>query len=501
MAITESPRASLSPSLRRSIAAFLCTALIAPAFALDFNPGVQVIGIYSDNIRLQRENPVDDIVLSVAPTIGIQHYGQKVILEADYLYQWIFYEDAAEGKANFGNGSAALGLELVDERFFIDSFVSQSQTYVDPLGPIPNTNTQLVTNRADLLNLQTTPRLVLPIFSATLDTAGTLGRIDFDDPTLQDADYLRTNSTLGTAATEPGITWSVKHLFTRFEYELPPVANRQELRLELGYNIGSWGVFGQVGKESPFVDPTDSSLTDRIWQLGLRYQLARTSFRAFIGERSFGDTYGLRLTQDLSRGFIAIDYQEQPTRTEQIFAARPNPDLDPLDPAIPPLPDQGVDINQPGIGSVFVQKRLSATWTQTFNKNDFSFLLFNERREDEILQDGSLQPNDVNSTGARLNWKYRLGRRTELLAELAYSQRRVKQQSATLKDDFITAIGSIQRALSRKINATLYYAFRERDGNISSGAYFRANEVGLTLTANFGSATQRPPEARDIGYR
>ena len=493
---------SQRPGSAAWLIAALAGCLCAPASALDFDPRVTLAAIYSDNIGLAAVDPQDDVVLSASPGIGIFHYGQRVTLEADYAYQWFRYRDASDTSSSFGVGDVFLGLELVPDVFFWDSFASQTQTYKDPLVAIPNTNADLTSNRADIMTLSTTPRLILPIYSAIFDTQWTVGLFDYDDPDLQDADYVSGISTFQSEPDVPGIFWAIDHSYTRFEYDLPPVAKRQELTLELGYNLANFSVFARGGKESPFNDPTDDSLTDNIWIGGVRYSGARTAIEAYAGDRSFGSTYGASLTRNINRGLLAFRYDELPFRSEQIFDARGRRSVaafTPVDPLIPEAPDRVTDINAPGRGSIFVRKQATANFSKYTNRNNFALLVFWERRVDEILQDGTEAPGETSTTGFQFNWTYNVGRRTTTGAVFNFTDRTLDEPGNKRGDEFTRAQVFLGRQLGNTVNARIYYEFRERDGDISMAANFKANEVGITFTAECGQPAQRPVDARNRG--
>lgn len=505
MATRDEPAGRARRAGLRSAALILALGLPSAAVSLDFVPRADLSAIWSDNINISAEDPLSDTVLAAIPGISVFHYGQRAVLEADYEQQWFFYNEAAEGDASFGNGAAALGLEVIPGRFFIDSFAAKSQTYRDPLLAIPSGNVQITRNRADATSLETTPRLVVPVLGLMLDSAWTLGSIEFDEPDLLGADFVEGLTTLSTRqAGSGGLNARVTHVFTRFEYELPPIAERQELRLRLGYDFGAWGVFSEVGRESPFDNPFTADLEDRIVLFGVRYGGPRTTFEAFGGTRSFGDTFAIDFSRNIMRGVMQLSYSEQPFRAVQIFGRRTQTSIrggPAPDPDIPPLLDVPVDINQPGAGSIFVRRLLQAGWSQSFNNGDVSLLLFQEERDDEIQADGTPQSQSIEGRGVDLRLNYFLGRRTTMRLDASYMNRRV-ESPGTSRDDRGVRFGvSAIRSIGESTSILVYYTYLERDGNISAAALFESNEIGITLSTRFGRSLERPEGVRDLGFR
>lgn len=484
--------------------AFALLALPSAVTALEFAPRADVSAIWSDNINLSNENPLSDTAIAAIPGIGVYHYGQRVIVEADYEQQWFYYNKAAEGSASFGNGAAALGLEVIPDRFFVDSFASLTQTYRDPLIAIPASNLQITRNRSDVQSIETTPRIIVPVLGLDLDSAWTVGIVEFEEEDLQDADFVEGLTTLSTRPNSRGLNARLTHAYTRFEYELPPIAKRQELRLRLGYGFGAWGVFTEIGRESPFDNPFTADLEDRIALFGVRYGGPRATLELFGGKRSFGDTYNVTFTRDIMRGRLQLTYNEQPFRSVQIFGRRTQPTVNPIpggDPAIPELPDTPTDINQPGVGSIFVRRLFQAGWTQSLKDGNVALLLFQEQRDDEILADGTPQSADIEGRGVELRLNYFLGRRTDVRVNASYMNRRVDSGGGERQDRGIQFRLTLARALGRFVSGQVYYSYIERDGNLSAAALFESNEIGITLSTRFGRTDERPEGYRNLGFR
>ncbi len=136
--------------------------LISPVQALEFDPGVRVTGIYSDNIFLDPDNELSDFVAVLAPGIGIFHNSDRIDLEVDYLYEYLWYNDL-DSTADFHNGDARLDLGIIPQRLLLESFASISQVAIDPTQPIPRTSIALSNNRTDLISLETAPHWIQPI--------------------------------------------------------------------------------------------------------------------------------------------------------------------------------------------------------------------------------------------------------------------------------------------------------------------------------------------------
>ncbi len=471
--------------------------------AFEFSPSIRLSAAYSDNIFLASQDEESDFIGIVAPSINVTHRSDRVALDADYLWEWLWYDDA-NTTSDFSHGDADLVLTLLPERFLLESHASINQIAVDPNRPIPRTSIPLTSNRTDLVVLETSPHWIQPIGRMLLDSRVTFGRYDYDDDELVGTDFMYA-TTRFRGPEENRINWSINHEYGRFDYEGSPiVAKNQTASFELSYTFNEFAVFGVIGKESSFRDVQDASLEDTIWQTGLRRRTARSQFEAFYGERSFGKTWGASYDHEINNGLLSISYSEEPSRTEDIYRrARPRPgrlpDLTPLDElTLEPAPELLPDIDQPGTGVRFVRKLFNTEFTKDFGRNHFGWIVFLEKRKDGVLLDNGLQLSDSEQIGTRFNWRYDIGARTELRLDTSYRNREIKTSGGgnDSDDDFINARLGIARGIGSKTEVSAYISRTQKDAKLQASSDYTANEIGVNFIRDFGAASTHTRQRR-----
>ena len=387
---------------RRGLRALLTIMLGAgmgqTAGAFEIEPFVGAGLIYSDNITLQPDGAEEgDFAMQIMPGLRLSAETSRVKLDADANLQFIFYADNSDSNATFSNGSGSLDLVLIPEHLFLDTFAGISQTPVDPTQPLANSNIPITTNRTDRKLLQTNPRWESIVFNNELNLSYTIGKIDYNDPNLQDSEFQIFDSSYGSQDKVQGLGWAVNHYLAIYEYNLPPKGQYQTVALNVDYAFGNGlKLLGMYGLESDFLDYASKDLTDDMWSAGFNVVTEVIELSALVGDRSYGSTaffdFRWNLTDD---GFAYVSYSENPATTESIARQRENPD-DPNIPETPPV------IDDPGTGNAFINKRFQATLEPVFLAQRIVRLtgFYLEEQSDFVTQDDSLPPDDREQYGS-----------------------------------------------------------------------------------------------------
>lgn len=466
--------------------------------AIEFDPGVRVSGIYSDNIFLSPNDPTSDFVLVAAPGLGIYHESPRVQLNVDYLWEWLLYNDQ-DTTADFHNGVALLDLALVPDRLTLDSAFSISQTAVDPTVPIPRNSVPLTANRVDVVNLETAPRWTQPLGTTLLDARVAFGTFLYDDPELFDTEYVVTDTTYQSNREDGGFQWGLSHQFSQYEYDggsgVESVPARNQVAFaELGYGFEQITIFGAYGLESSYFDIESSSLEETFWRAGVRRETSTDSFEAFIGERAFGRTWGVSYNRESQSQSISISFSQAPSTNESVLRnARPRPGRPPPDAPLPPeVPDIPPDINIPGDGQRFVRSLLDGRYSRRFNRSTFGIRAFWDEREQGVFLDETPQTTDTRQVGFTFNWDLELGAKTSLRTIAGYRNLEAKSESGPSRDDNeVNAVVTLERMLGRRTQASVYYSYRSRDDGLNPQSEFSANTVGINLNREFGNPSDR----------
>jgi len=470
--------------------AIVCLALSAviptPVAAMDIEPRITAHGIYSDNISLDGPGlETESWVGMLEPGIKITHASSRVALDVDYRAQFIWYEEPDGADQTLHLGKAGLDLELLQDRFFLESFYDRSQIQIDPEQPISSTNIPFIINRTDRSLIQTAPHWRSPVFGQILDVRYTVGRFDYDDPLTQDTKFQVADTSLASPEADTGLGWRLNHRYLRFEYDTPPDSKAQELVLTLDYALNpEFSLVGSYGRESEFGNYTSSKLDDAIWSAGFESSGTRTDLSASVGERSFGRTFSLSLVRRIGRnGEFTATFSQAPRTSESAYRERTiNRDSELTNaPLLPTVPS---DIDRPGTGFVYVERFAQAGFSRAFNRNTLTLLVYYEKQSDfQARGTNPTIPGNQSQLGTILRWAMVLGPKTQLDTELTWVDRSFAGNDDI--DDTYGGIMRLRRELGRRTSLEGYYRRSERTGAVNRAFDYTENQVGISVTRSF----------------
>jgi hypothetical protein len=442
--------------------------------AIEIEPTIGAGLVYTDNLYLASEDDeISEIVAQILPGLGIIHEADRVQFNLDGELQLLFYQDNSDGNAIFANGSTELDLVLIRDHLFLDTFGSISQTPVDPTQPIPSGNIPITGNRTDLRILQTSPRWQSLLLGNELRLEYEVGKIDYDDPDLQDTLFHRVSSSYGSQPEGRGFGWSLNHDYASYEYNLPPTANYQTLAGNIDYTFGGgFALTGMYGFESDYLDYSSSEMTEEMWSMGFRMSTEDMSLIANFGDRSYGSTAYLSFSWNLTNnGFFMITYTENPATTESLAHRRLKPD----DPEIPPIPPL---IDEPGTAQTFINKRFQATLSKEFSKNTLTLSGYTVEQTDYVTQDGSTPRDDGRQNGVILDWLIDAGNKTDLTVTGRWVNRELPE-SGDDTDIYVLRF-SLLYQLGQRTSLDFWVQHTKDDG-----APYTENQVGFMANRSF----------------
>jgi hypothetical protein len=467
------------------------------AMALDFEAQVSAAVIYSDNIELSQDDEEGEFVYQLNPGFTLGAQGSRYDFNLDYRLEMLYFQDQEDDTEVFNRGDAALDLALIPDFFYLGTRGTIEQVVTDPARNYSSTNIPVTANRTDAVTLSATPSIRREILGSQLNLAYTVGRVDYDDEQrlgingdpvpIQDVKFHSADSSLTGPERERGLSWSLRHQYRRYEYDLPPDAEWQKAMASVYWNLGGgWAPFASGGMESDLDDQTDASLEDGIWEAGLRRLGTDLEFEVAFGERSFGSSFRGRLEQRIGgddRDFIRITYSEEPRTTEQVsLETRPALPGTPGDP-LPPY------LVAPGSGAFFRQDRAELALGVGLVKNSFRLTVY--REENERLGEDGPQPSvptavDSDQVGLTFTWLYDIGARTQASATVLVAEREYEDPDGTTDDDRVTSLrAAIERELGRRTSINFWLAREKRSGSQFSGQNYTENQVGISLDRSF----------------
>lgn len=308
-----------------SLLALLVVGSPAAAQDWDFEPFVELVATYTDNLFLAAEgDETSDYIGQVNP--GFRLVNDEGVFTADVYYrmQSLFFSEDSELNTIYhqlaGNGTLTVAPEL----FYVDLDASINQSVVDPTQAIPLSNVIATQNFGDIALANATPYLIHRFGSsgtyARLDYTYGIGRYDdFEDQPftrVDDFDQSLVGFYLGTDTEETGIEWSARYDLQSVDYEM--ITDYEYERAGIGVGIpitSSFRLVGFGGLESDVIESREvGGLDSDYWEVGFRINAGeQNTFEIRAGERFFGDTYFGNL-EYIGRALTAsITYNQNPT--------------------------------------------------------------------------------------------------------------------------------------------------------------------------------------------
>ena len=488
---------------RRALAAvLLCGAALAlptGASALDTSGRVSASTIYSDNIFLA-PNGLEEggVIFYVDPSILLASTGRRYDFRLDYTLQALYYVNQSDSTSVYNLGVTTLDIEILDEHLFLNSLASLSQVVVDPkqafsLGNIPQPN-----NLSDALIYGTGPEWKQDIFGTKLDIHYDLRRVNYKADDLQDSDFQGLFTDWTGPEKDHGLTWAFHHEYQKYTFEASPDAKLQLAEVSLILQLsGGWAPFVSAGMENDVRNRTDGALQDGIWRAGLRRRTVRTTFEAFVGERSFGSSWGASFERHYganSGNILRIAYSEIPSTSDDFGSERTQPPTNsggtpppPPGPVLPPpvLPPGTV---APGSGRLYLLKTGDFLLAHAFNRNSVSGRLYYE--EDESLADSATTGvGTTKQAGVLLAWSHQLGARTSALLETSGVKREFPGSTSAntdrVRDNLLRVRTGLSYQLGPRTSLSGWIAREQRRESTGQTFNYTENQVGLSVGRTF----------------
>ncbi|MEZ5566611.1 MAG: hypothetical protein R3F24_14380 [Gammaproteobacteria bacterium] len=148
-------------------------------------------------------------------------------------------------------------------------------------------------------------------------------------------------------------------------------------------------------------------------------------------------------------------------------------------PTVPP------DLNGPGTGEYYLQKRADFLLAKAFNRNNVSLNLF---YSDEVTLDETV-PTDgdhTRQTGLSAVWVYSIGARTRTILDGYYAKRKFSRVSAAEeKDNLFRLRLGLSYQLGERTDLTGWVSREERSGSEVEFSNYTENQVGLAIGRTF----------------
>jgi uncharacterized protein (PEP-CTERM system associated) len=476
------------------MAAMAASIAFATDLAWDFNPRLSFSQIYSDNIRLDPPGEETSEFISQLNTgFNFDRQGGRASARVGYNLQSVFYWQATSSSALFHQFFADGNLVVLPERLSINAAAGYSQRQLTRERAGAD-NVNLGGDRGDVLTFRLNPVYTEQLDDfATFQTSYGYSRVEVlsQDGGGEDADNAGSNSqrndlqvSLSSGPLFSRFGWGLSYSWSQTEFDDGASSSQQTAEALGRWNVSDrFSLFGVVGyeldefeQEGGRTDP--SGLT---WRLGATYAASeRTFMEAFLGSRSFGNTYGATLRHRMRNSQVSLDYSEDITTVNQFE----------IDQTIPRGVDATVeealivdgepvlfDLESPELRSgAFVSRRLSLGYTGQRRKTNWGVRVFHQQRDFEV----SGRSEQSQSITGNLGWRIRP--RTSVVARAGVQQSDTGDQGED--QTLLTTSLGLSRQFTPTVSASVDYSFRDLDGTADTEGY-QENRVSATIQKSF----------------
>lgn len=490
---------------------------IVQAADWQISPRVSLRETYTDNVRLApRGQEESDFVTEIDPGVRVTGVGSRLQVNLDYAFKYKLYARNSEANGHNHALSANGLLDVWDRKLFLQGSASIAQQNISTLAPQSTSDININPNRTELRQATLSPYWVSRLGSfANVNARYTWNRAQSDGITSS----LNSESNTATLGLSQGLMfddlgWSVAYsrqdidstegqFRTRTLESLTASASYKFLPtlaglLTVGYDDNSYGD-AQGGTSGSF------------HSVGFRWTPSnRTSIRAEIGERYFGNTASLDAQHRTRLTTWTLTYSEQVVATPGLFSVPVSLDtaatVDRLFLSQVPDPVQRQQvveafITQNGLPALLPssvdfltnQVTLSKRWQGSFGLRGVrSMLLVSLFRDDRQRQsrgtptivgtDPFSISDKVVQTGynAILSWRFS----TRTSGSASAGQTRSEMTDAGRTDTNSNIRLGVTHQLQPKLRGSLEYRWLNRDTNSSAGDV-RENAISGTLSLAF----------------
>lgn len=420
----------------------VCFGAIQIDFALaeniDFS--VSLTEFYSDNIfLLSKELQEADFVTIIRPQLGFNHEGNQSEVNIDYVYEALFYKDDSDFNEDYHKLDSDAFVNLIGNELKLAGQAVYTQYDVDPTKQLANSNIPITGNRSNAFSWRIGPDWIRKIpFDSQIDVKYRYGQVDYDAEKSQDVNSQRLIMGLSSDPdVASSMTYELEYNYWILDYETSGEVREQRVAFTLRQEINeTTNVFGRVGSESDIRDPQDGSLSQSAWEVGSNYANGDFSVLAAVGERYFGTTYRLNISQLLANFRLSASYSEQPGTTESFYLAEIPVDSE--DDLVLEPPPPGLD--EPGSAATFIRKRADGGIGWRGHRLGANLVVWWDERRDLVAPDDNPETRTTtNSIGSSLAFTWQVGTRTTTRLWTTWANR---ETTSVARDDTTWSVGA-----------------------------------------------------------
>jgi hypothetical protein len=434
---------------------------------------------HTDNLSLGATDEIGAHVTEVSTGINFDRLQPRINAHVAYDVQGLLYEDSTLDEV-YQQLDARTNLSLIAERLFLDAFGVYDQTIVDPTAQFSFNNLTVSNNRSDIGILGLSPSLALDVGENVVgELRFTTIWADYEDPTLRDSNVRSTTLSLGNADIRRGGTWALAYDRQQFEYDSLSDFEYETFTLQVGYWLGSTvRLFTTQGLESDYTlvfaqTGASPGLDDHYWDAGVELTpSARANLTMTVGERTFGETRGMRASYETRRGRFGVSYTEEPSSVlrDQARSAQTTGEFAPID-----------SLDDPNGNVFYLQKRWDAFYTLQRAKSRLGFRFYEDRRFDIVAALNGVEQETQKYRGTEIWFDWDLNVVWDVTASVQVAQR--TSALSLVDDEFDYVALDFRRPIGEKGQLS-FQVSRETGQSVSQ---FEENQISVAFQRAYGA--------------
>ena len=458
-----------------SLAAVASDWMISPAITLE--------QIYTDNSLLSHDDPENESITVVRPSISAYREGARASVDFNYAPEYRYYWEDTEDDELVNFLRAEGDVELVEEHLFVDGWATADLTTVTSSGGSGIGGVSGLDDTTEVYTLGVSPYFRSRLGNVSLFEARySLDTVLYDDDDLDESVGQRVDLVLGSGPAFTNQVWEVTAYANQVDYDDQDEDNEvTQVRAELAQQLTrQWALAFAAGYED-YDLVLNEDFDGSLWSVGLIYTPnSRTRLALGGGERAFGDDYYLDFTHSSRRTVWTASYSRDFTSARDELL---HPTLFERQDAFGNLVRDAVlesppDVDReggPAISAEYYElESLSTRFTYAATR---TVLSLSAARHDRTYETTTADTQDIY---AAAGVSRDISQKTNAFLRLSWSDH---QEEGLDYDQWVAALGGSYQ-LGARTSMGMRLAHLERDGEIDAETYDE-NSFSIYLTSTF----------------
>lgn len=475
---------------------------------LTMTPVLRLSEVYTDNVALATSSlEKEDYVTELTPGVIVTANSARLNGILDYRLQSLSYAKDSDSNTINHKLNSGINAEIAKDHLFIDAdaAIEQQNISTDTSLALDNIN---VGNREDVKTLRISPYYQHDLggkLNTLLRYTRSAARYDVG---VSSIDSDRIDIDLGSGRSYSKLRWNVNHFDEKFDRDTANDIRYSSSEAEIEYSVTNYlGVMARGGKEdndlqSSFDEHNGSYGAGGLsWQPGRSYRLEllygdryksvsgtwnptqRTSVEINWYDRDVGLNTGSswdgRFSLQTRHSIWEASYIEETTSVQQIqleggISTDPNTGVISIAPDSTLGSEEGLSLTN----DVFLRKRAQITFNYDTSKSDLRFLVFNEKRDFQIVAGTALEK----MSGGSFFWDWNFATQLNLLIDTGW-RRATYRTNNNRKDNLRYQEIGLAKNL-RNMTASVKYRHADLD-SLNNGNDYDENRIVISLDASF----------------